>query len=52
MVEDVNADVIHLARQIILDTRTHEASVPDAATVLDLDSSVWPPTTMSSTRMG
>ena len=37
MVEDVNADVIHVARQIILDTHTHEASVPDAATVLDLD---------------
>ncbi len=37
MVGDVDADVLRQAMQIVLDTRTHTPTAPDAATVLDLD---------------
>ena len=37
MVSGVDAAVMALARQIVLDTRTHAPSATDAATVLDLD---------------
>ncbi|MGO4762997.1 DUF1653 domain-containing protein [Cupriavidus sp. 2KB_3] len=37
MASDVDADVVRQAMQIVLDTRTHAPTTPDAATVLDLD---------------
>jgi predicted metal-dependent HD superfamily phosphohydrolase len=37
MVDEVDDDVLRQAMQIVLDTRAHTPTAPDAATVLDLD---------------